>query len=144
MRTLVAQAVDRRGRYTPVCYQQLNIGDIILLKEPNTKTINFPLGIIKEIEVNDLGETVGAVILKGRTQVLVKRHVTTLIPYLRKSETRADVSENHLDKADSELTGTQIEAGDTSLPDLQNEGKNTKVPRKAAIASRNLTKMMLS
>ena len=144
LKTLVAQAVDRKDRYYPVCHQQLSIGDIVLIKEPNTKTINFPLGIIKEIEVNDLGETTGAVILKGKTQELVKRHVTTLIPYLRKSESLTDVSESNLDKACSELPGAQKETGDISLSDLQNENKIAKVPRKAAIASRNLTKIMLS
>ncbi|XP_068224857.1 uncharacterized protein [Palaemon carinicauda] len=81
--TLVAQAVDRKDRYRPVCHQKLGIGDIVLIKEPNTKTINFPLGIVKGIEENDLGETTGAIILKGKTRELIKRHVTTLIPYLK-------------------------------------------------------------
>ncbi|XP_064089863.1 uncharacterized protein LOC135203822 [Macrobrachium nipponense] len=127
--TLVAQAVDRKDRYRPVCHQKLGIGDIVLIKEPNTKTINFPLGIVKDIEENDLGETTGAIILKGKTREVIKRHVTTLIPYLTVVPDASYHSDNEDNQSSRRLS--------------INESSPQRTPRKAAIRSRNLTKLML-
>ncbi|XP_068206225.1 uncharacterized protein [Palaemon carinicauda] len=39
--TLVAQAVDRKDRYRPVCHQKLGIGDIVLIKNQTLKPLIF-------------------------------------------------------------------------------------------------------
>lgn len=83
---LIAQAVDRKDRYRPTKHKHINEGDIVLLKEQHTKPNYFPLGIVKQIVENDNGEVTGAIILKGKTNEQVKRHVTTLIPLLENKE----------------------------------------------------------
>ena len=83
LRTLIAQAVDKKDRYKPVSHKGLNVGDIVLLKEVNTKPNHYPLGIIKQTVVNNNGEVTGALVLKGRTRECVKRHASSLIPMLQ-------------------------------------------------------------
>lgn len=81
--TLISQAVDKKDRYKPVVQESIKVGDLVLLKEVHTKPNNYPMGLVKDIEVNSNSEVTGAVILKGRTKELVKRHITTLIPLLQ-------------------------------------------------------------
>ena len=81
LQTLLGQAVDRKGRYRPVDHFPLAVGDIVLIKE-NTKISNYPLGVIREIFFNDIGEVTHAVVLKGRTRQLSRLHSSNLIPYL--------------------------------------------------------------
>lgn len=121
--TLMHQAVDRKDRYRPVIHKGVEIGDIVLIKEPHTKSINFPLGIVKDIVTNDMGETTGALVFKGKTKELVKRHISTLIPYL---ECNPDY------KADQEPV--VVRTDDVPLGRVQ---------REAAVTSRNLTRTML-
>ena len=59
----------------------LKVGDIVLLKEVNTKP-NYSSGMVKELQWNSNNEITGAVVQKGKTNECVKRHITTLIPYL--------------------------------------------------------------
>ncbi|XP_068245280.1 uncharacterized protein [Palaemon carinicauda] len=81
--TLINQAVDKTDRYKPVTHKIIEAGDIVLLKDPHTKALNYPLGIVKGVVKNDLGEVTNAQILKGKSGEVVKRHVTSLIPLLR-------------------------------------------------------------
>ena len=46
---LTRQATNCKQKYAPVKHQKLEIGDLELLKETNTKCINFPMGIIQEV-----------------------------------------------------------------------------------------------
>ena len=80
--TLISQAVDKTDRYRPATQQPIKVGDLILLKDANTKPNNYPMGLVKEVEINSNNEVTGAVILKGKTRELVKRHISTLIPLL--------------------------------------------------------------
>ncbi|XP_068219223.1 LOW QUALITY PROTEIN: uncharacterized protein [Palaemon carinicauda] len=75
--------VDKTDRYKPVTHKIIEAGDIVLLKDPHTKALNYPLGIVKGVVKNDLGEVTNAQILKGKSGEVVKRHVTSLIPLLR-------------------------------------------------------------
>ena len=84
--TLIKQAVDKKGRYNPCTHKSVNVGDIILMKEPHTKPLNYPMGRVKEIIRNVNGEVTNALILKGKSGEIVKRHVTSLIPLLSLSE----------------------------------------------------------
>ena len=80
---MLNQAVDQKGRYMPVDHVPLSVGDIVLIKEENTKISNYPLGVIKEIFLNDLGEVTHALVLKGRARQVSLLHSTMLIPYMK-------------------------------------------------------------
>ena len=75
---LMNQAVDKKGRYVPVDQKSIKVGDLVLICEPHT--MNYPLGIIKKIFKNDLDEVTCAEVLKGKTNEITKKHVTSLIP----------------------------------------------------------------
>ncbi|XP_066981209.1 uncharacterized protein [Macrobrachium rosenbergii] len=83
---LVTQAVNVKNRYKPVSHKSLQIGDIVLIKETHTKPTNYPMAIVKEITTNVNGEVTGALVFKGKTKELVKRHSSTLIPLLMVNE----------------------------------------------------------
>ena len=75
---LVNQAT-KESKYKPVLHHKLGVGDFVLLKEKFTKAIDYPMGTVKEVVKNELGEITGAFVWKGRTKELVKRHVNSLI-----------------------------------------------------------------
>ena len=76
------QAIDVKDCYKPVNHNRINVGDIVLVKDDHVKPLNFPMGIVKQAVTNVNGETTGAVVLKGKTLELTKRHVSSLIPLL--------------------------------------------------------------
>ena len=119
---LVAQAVDRKARYQPVIHKMIKKGDIVLLKETNVKPNHYPMGIVKEIVVNESGEVTGALVLKGRTGEIVKRHSTTLIPLLRSNEKTIPVTQHKMQ---------------------ENMDVASRPMRKAAVLSREKTKAIL-
>ena len=80
---LISQATDKASRYKPVYHEAIDIGDLVLLKEEHTKQSNFPLGRVKEITLNQNQEVTGAVIYKGSTGEVVKRHASAIIPLLK-------------------------------------------------------------
>ena len=80
---LISQATDQKSRYEPKTHHKLELGDLVLIKEENTKPSNFPMGRIESVTVNELGESTGAVVLKGSTGERVKRHAGVLIPLLQ-------------------------------------------------------------
>ena len=45
---LIVQATDSKSRYKPITHKNLQVGDIILLKEPLLKPANYPMGIVKK------------------------------------------------------------------------------------------------
>ena len=47
------------------------------------KCIDFPIGIVKNVVVNDLEEVTEVEVRKGSTGEVVRRHVTSLVPYMR-------------------------------------------------------------
>ena len=47
--TLTHQAVDKKYRFEPVLHGNLKLTDIVLLREDNTKRINFSMGIVKNL-----------------------------------------------------------------------------------------------
>ena len=84
---LISQATNDSSRYKPKSHNLLGVGDIVLIKEENTKQTNFPMGRVVSVTKNDLGEVTGAIILKGSSGEKVKRHSSTLIPLLQESQT---------------------------------------------------------
>ena len=123
---LIEQAVDRKDRYVKTCHNTVEVGDIVLLKEEHTKPINYPMGKVKTIKKNNIGEVVGAEILKGSSKETVKRHVTSLVPLLRRSE-----CDQPYNPAEAKTSRAEQLQGDTKEP------ISTKKPqRKAANIAR--------
>ena len=83
---LMDQATDKKGRYQPMSHKLLGVGDVVLIKDPLSKPTNFPMGIVREVQVNSLGEVTGATIMKGKSREMVKRHASSLIPLLGRKE----------------------------------------------------------
>ena len=120
--TLVNQAVDVSDRYKPITHRSISEGDVVLLKENFTKPHDYPMGIVKKVEINDLGEVTGATILKGKSRELVKRHSSGIIPLL----TINNEASNH-----------------TNSQDKVTQSLDERPKRKAAVVSCELTKKML-
>jgi len=76
---LIYQAVDKKGRYSPVSHKCLKPGDIVLLVEKLLKNYHYPMGRVERVETNSLGEVTAAYVFKGSTRERVYRHVTSLI-----------------------------------------------------------------
>lgn len=87
---LMGQATNEKSRYKPVTHDRLEVGDVVLLKELHCKPTNYPMGLVKEVQTNDLGETTCASVLKGATGEIVKRHASVLIPLLKLREQNND------------------------------------------------------
>lgn len=123
---LIGQATNNKSRYKPVSHAALRVGDVVLLKEQFTKPTNYPMGIIKELNINDLGEVTGATVLKGSTREIVKRHSSVIIPL---------------------LTNNEMSNSNTSFADTSEDTETTEpVPRRtrlAAVESARKTREML-
>ena len=127
---LIRQAVDQKLRYKPVSHKKLQVGDVVLIKEELTKRTNLPMGKVLEVQINDLGETTGAVLWKGSTREKVKRHSSTLIPILSSCDeafTPGEYVPNSL----------ETQQASESIP-----GRRQK--RGAAVRSEHLSRAMLS
>ena len=68
------QSTDVKDCYKPTNHEQIKKGDV-LLKEEFLKLVSFPMGIVKELQVNDQNETTGVLIYKGKTGEVTKRHI---------------------------------------------------------------------
>ena len=88
LNNLISQAIDKKDRYKPVNHERLNVGDIVLLVEPNTKRLMYPMAKIERVERNELGETTAVYVFKGATRESVYRHATSVILLL--SNTNSD------------------------------------------------------
>ena len=79
---LTRQATNVPNRYTKIKHDKLEVGDVVLLKEPNIKSVNFPMGRVLEIVTNSLGEVTDTVLIKGNREK-VRRSVKSLILLLK-------------------------------------------------------------
>ncbi|XP_064116582.1 uncharacterized protein LOC135222425 [Macrobrachium nipponense] len=134
MNTLIKQATDKKDRYAPVNHKQISIGDIVLIKDDGYKPVNYPMGIVKEVFKNINGEVTAAKVLKGKTNEITKRHVTSLIPLLRK-ESDEDTVASDDDDEDAVASKEEIQGMDVS---------RKRPRRKAAEISRQKFKNILN
>ena len=79
LQNIVHQAVDKPDRYKPVKHRPLKIGDIVLIKNQFSKPLAYPMGIVIQVEINNIGESTAAYIKKGATGETVYRHTSSLI-----------------------------------------------------------------
>ena len=123
----IDQSVSRKGKYKPVSHKTIKVGDIVLLKEEFHKSSQYPMGVVKEVVVNSLGEVTGATVLKGCTRELVKRHSSVLIPLLSSSDS------------------TEIESDFDQNNETVKESNNEERPiRQAAIKCKMKNRVMLN
>ena len=101
---LIYQATNDKSRFKPIKHDSLSPGDIVLLKEINSKPQFYPMGIIKSVELNSLGESTSAVVLKGKTGELTKRHSTNLIPLLTTNEINNNQADQLVSEPNSKVT----------------------------------------
>ena len=76
---LSQSATAQKDRYKKVDHYSLKIGDIVLIKDPFVKPNNYPMCKVLETIENDLGEVTEVVLLKGKSNEKMRRHVNTLI-----------------------------------------------------------------
>ena len=122
---LLHQATNLPDRYKPKNNSDPKCGDLVLIKEPLLKCLNYPMGIIREVTKNSLGEVTEALVYKGSTKELIRRHVNSLIPVLVGQEPQINSSEVRQSNMDS---------------DSSNHNSNR---RPAAVNSELLTRAML-
>ena len=127
---LTSQAVNRKDRYVPKVQHPLQVGDVVLIKEPFSKPCNYPMGLIKSVLTNANGEVTGAEVLKGSNREIVKRHSSTIIPLLSVRDTSTD---------SSQITNDYL----TRDPCAPLANTRAVSGRKAAVESRRKTKVML-
>ena len=119
--TLVKQATNKKDRFKPKNHEPIQKNDIVLLKEAFTKPSNYPMGLVKDVEVNSLGEVTGASILKGSTGELVKRHSSVLIPLLTRNEMSDETMKiiDKVDKQDNESKRPQRQSSKDCLKNIK-------------------------
>ena len=125
---LMVQATNCKEKYKPVNHKCLVAGDLVLLKEPLMKPVNYPMAIVRETVFNDLQEVTSVLVYKGATKELVKRHVTSIIPLLMHDE--------YFSKSENSNVISQVDTVPVAA--------NTRTKRAAALRSRDLTNQMIS
>lgn len=86
LNTLIDRATDKHSRYKPVFHHRVEIGDLILLKEEHCKSYHYPMAIVRKIYENEIGEVTNVEAFKGKTRELVKRHISSVIPYMSSNQ----------------------------------------------------------
>ena len=116
--TLIHQATNVKNRYQNVAHKTLKKGDIVMIKEPLLKPQYYPMGIVKDVQTNEGGEVTGAMVLKGTTREITKRHASVLIPILCSD-----------DYSDSSL---RINGSESSLQTLHEQKLEIRKPQRAS------------
>ena len=62
---LIHQSTNERDHYKPVFHRRLQVGEIVLLRDPLLKPACYPMGIVREVTVNVLQETTCVVVFMG-------------------------------------------------------------------------------
>ena len=82
LQQLIVQAVQPKDSFKPVTHKQLNIGDLVLVKDILLKPHQYPIGRIIKVITNDLSEVTEVELIKANKEV-IRRHVMSIIPLLR-------------------------------------------------------------
>ena len=91
---LASQALDRKDRYKPVNHDPPEKGDLVLIKETFSKPHTYPMGKVMKVYRNINDEVTNVEVLKGKTRELTKRHISSVITFLKvdgTSETSEDL-----------------------------------------------------
>lgn len=71
-------STDRKFRYKANKHERIEKGDLVAIKQPFCKPYFFQMGIVVNVEINSLGETV-AVYVKKSTGEKIRRHTSDII-----------------------------------------------------------------
>ena len=126
LNTLICQAVDKKDRFRPVKHEKIEKGDVVLIKENFCKASDYPMAVVEDVVINDLGEVTGATLKKGKTGEITKRHSSNIIPLLKLENDLASKDNDSVSNNDSVVC------------------KPKRHKRKAAIKSAEKTKKLLS
>ena len=85
-RTLEVQATNLPNRYKKHVQSEIGIGDLVAIKTNLIKPYHYPLGIVTELEFNDLQE-INAITIRKANREIIRRHPTDVIILLRSPET---------------------------------------------------------
>ena len=101
------QATKLKGKYIPVTHENVNKGDVVLIKDTFVKAPNYPLGKVLEVVYNTLGEATQVELLKGKKSV-VRRDISSVI-LLVKNEQPDDAvgGKNESSSLEGTMTGTR-------------------------------------
>ena len=130
LKNLLSQAIDKKQRFTPVKHDRLHVGDIVLIKDNFVKPQKFELGIVRELQVNNLNEVTGAIVFKGSTRELLRRHSSTLIRLLSCG--------NENITANSETASSAVESSDDSSFDSHRHGSKRKAANECIALNKEL------
>ena len=122
---LMDQATKLKNKYIPVHHENIDEGDIVLIKNTFVKAPNYPLARVLHVVRNSLGEVTQAVLLKGNRS-LVKRDTSSIIPLVKNGQ-----------------PGGACGLGSEHLVDTVGESSGQRSRRQATIASREKTKEMI-
>jgi hypothetical protein len=78
LQTLRESDLSRPNKYKSRNHDLVEVNDLVAVKEKFTKPYFFPVGIVSEVEHNDLDESV-AVSLRKPNGEIIRRHVTDVI-----------------------------------------------------------------
>ena len=110
---------NEKSRYDTKNAPKLNLNDLVTIRQDLCKPYNYPLGLITDIEYNDLNDPTAATIRKANGE-LVRRHISDLI--LLEKTSIEPVSQNH--------------------QNVEEVASSSRPSRGAAVASRNKTNLM--
>ena len=80
---LASQALDRGDRYKPVSHDPLKKGDLVFIKDSFSKPHTYPLGKVMKVYHNINNEVTNLEVLKGKSGEITKRHISSVIPFLK-------------------------------------------------------------
>ena len=78
IQNLRSSSLNKSGRYESKACDNLEKGDLVLIRQKLIKPYFHPLAVVTDTEVNSLGETNTVIARKGNGE-LVRRHVTELV-----------------------------------------------------------------
>ena len=76
---LVELGSKEKNGFIPVKHKKLEVGDLVLITDKLVKQSQYPMGIVRKVFQNELGEVTSASVYKGKTGELIDRHVNALI-----------------------------------------------------------------
>ena len=79
---LSLHATNVPDRYLPTKHRLVKKGDIVLVKDRLLKPDGYPMCLVLECEVNNIGEVTGLILKKGASGEIIKRHSSCVIPLL--------------------------------------------------------------
>ena len=75
---LISQVTNDKNRYARISHRPLRVGDIVIVREPNIKLSNYPMGVRLRTFENSIGEVTQVILKKGSANEKIKTHVSQL------------------------------------------------------------------